>query len=295
MNELKQLQPPMTIDEQIKNLTNIGLIIKDEASAKRFLNEVSYFRFVKAYSLGLKDDQHHYLPNVSFEQLVDLYVFDQSLRSLLFPLIENVEITLRSRTSDYFANKYGALAYEDSSHFTDPRYHEQFLYKIHRIIEHSSSPFVKNFKNNYIDGKIPFYALTELFDFGTLSKFVKNLQTADQKAIAKQYGIDHSLLISWIEIVALIRNICAHHGRLYNREFTKKQTLCREHRALSIVEYGLFAPLLCIKLLMSEPVKWYHFVSQLLELCSKHNYVDLNTMYFPSDWYNILINFMLEN
>ena len=63
MGELKKQQPPMTIDEQVENLKSIGLIVDDEEYAKKILNDISYFRLVKAYSLNLKPkngcyDQH---------------------------------------------------------------------------------------------------------------------------------------------------------------------------------------------------------------------------------------------
>ena len=61
MGELKQHQPPMTIDEQIENLKNIGLIVKDEEYAKRILNDISYFRLIKAYSLNLKTNEWSYV------------------------------------------------------------------------------------------------------------------------------------------------------------------------------------------------------------------------------------------
>lgn len=54
MQELKEHPSPMTVDEQISNLREKGLIIEDEEHARSFLNEVSYFRLIKAYSLGLK-------------------------------------------------------------------------------------------------------------------------------------------------------------------------------------------------------------------------------------------------
>ena len=44
----------MSIDEQINNLKEIGLIIEDESYAKKILNDISYFRLIKAYSLNLK-------------------------------------------------------------------------------------------------------------------------------------------------------------------------------------------------------------------------------------------------
>lgn len=72
MGELKKHQPSMTIEEQIKNLKSIGLIIEDEAYARKILNDISYFRLVKAYSLDLKAKNADYDGSVTFEQIVDL-------------------------------------------------------------------------------------------------------------------------------------------------------------------------------------------------------------------------------
>lgn len=41
MRKLKVHQPPMTIDEQVENLKNNGLIVDDEEYAKRILNDIS--------------------------------------------------------------------------------------------------------------------------------------------------------------------------------------------------------------------------------------------------------------
>ena len=54
MGDMKQHQPPLTIEEQIENLKSIGLVIKDEEYAQRILNDISYFRLIKAYSINLK-------------------------------------------------------------------------------------------------------------------------------------------------------------------------------------------------------------------------------------------------
>jgi abortive infection bacteriophage resistance protein len=83
--DLKAQQPAFTISEQIENLKALGLKISDEEFAASFLNDVSYFRFVKAYSLGLKPTNGCYRQGVSFEQLVELYRFNSNFRNLLFP------------------------------------------------------------------------------------------------------------------------------------------------------------------------------------------------------------------
>lgn len=80
MGELKQHQPPMIIDEQVENLKSIGLIVEDEEYAKRILNDISYFRLIKAYSLNLKPKNGNYVDKVTFEQLVELYLFNANFR-----------------------------------------------------------------------------------------------------------------------------------------------------------------------------------------------------------------------
>lgn len=109
---------PLTVSEQIENLKLLNLQINNEAFAAQFLNHVSYFRFIKAYSLGLKPRNRCHSGSVSFEHLVDLYEFNTEFRHLLFPQIEKIEITLRCRLSNYFCVTYGVLGYQDSRNFS---------------------------------------------------------------------------------------------------------------------------------------------------------------------------------
>lgn len=123
MGELKQHQPPMTIDEQVENLKSIGLIVEDEEYAKRILNDISYFRLIKAYSLNLKPKNGNYVDKVMFEQLVELYLFNANFRQIIFPEIEKIEINVRCRIANYFAEQYGVLGYLEADNFVNPEYH----------------------------------------------------------------------------------------------------------------------------------------------------------------------------
>lgn len=82
MGELKKHQPSMTIDEQISNLKEIGLIFEDEEYARKILNDISYFRLIKAFSLNLKPKNGNYNMRTSFETIVGLYLFNANLRQL---------------------------------------------------------------------------------------------------------------------------------------------------------------------------------------------------------------------
>lgn len=91
----------MTIDEQISNLKEIGLIFEDEEYARKILNDISYFRLIKAFSLNLKPKNGNYNMRTSFETIVGLYLFNANLRQLIFPEIEKIEINVRCRLSNY--------------------------------------------------------------------------------------------------------------------------------------------------------------------------------------------------
>ena len=126
------------------------------------------------------------------------------------------------------------LGYRDAANFADDGYHTDFLDDIAIEIEHNAkAPFVKNFQQNYVDGSMPLYALVELFSFGTLSKFFKNMKNEDKKAVAKTYGVGYTYFESWIESIAFVRNICAHYGRLYNVNLAKSPMLYKEYAEIS--------------------------------------------------------------
>lgn len=110
----------MTVEEQVANLQNLGLIIESEEDARAMLNDVSYFRLIKAFSLGLKPKNGRYNEGVTFNQIVDLYKFNCNFRQILFPVIERIEVNLRCRISNYFSNTYGVLGYEDTNNFQTP-------------------------------------------------------------------------------------------------------------------------------------------------------------------------------
>lgn len=287
--EQKKHQEPLSVEEQIENLKAINLTIEDEDFAKQFLNDVSYFRLIKAYSLGLKPKNGKYYNNVTFEQLVELYRFNTDFRHLLFAQIEKVEINLRCRISNYFSSTYGVLGYMDNRNFADVKYHSMFLTDIQKeVIRNKRAPFIKNFQNNYENGDIPFYALIEVFSFGTLSKFFKNMKNNDKKAIARTYGITYPYLESWIESLAYVRNLCAHYGRLYNAKLTKTPKLFQHDRKYGIVNIRIFGVLVCLKHILSPDRHWNEFVDTMELLFEKYPHVEKSTMGFPENWADIL-------
>lgn len=285
--DLKNQQPPLTIEQQIENLKSLNLVIEDEEYARQILNDISYFRLIKAFGYGLKQRNSTFDGTVTFEHIVELYLFNSNFRQLLSAKIEQIEINLRCRISNYFSCKYGVLGYENADNFDYEDYSETFINEIYSEIDKKgNTPFVKNFQKNYVDGKLPFYALVELFSFGTLSKFYKNMKSADKKDIAKMFGVGYTYLQSWIEHIASVRNICAHYGRLYNIKLSKMPMLYKQYNG--IAGNRVFATLLCFKHLLPNDRHWIEFVDNIELLFEKYPHVQKKYMGFPDDWYDLL-------
>lgn len=279
----------MTIDEQVENLKSIGLIVDDEEYARKILNDISYFRLVKAYSLNLKPKNGCYDKQTTFKEIVDLYLFNANFRQIIFPEIEKVEINVRCRVANFFAEQYGVLGYLQAENFADANYHAQFLKDIKEEIgRNSKAPFVRNFRENYEGGNLPIYALVEVFSFGTLSKFYKNMLNKDKKAIAKSFGVGYTYFESWLESISYVRNICAHYGRIYNAKLSKTPILYKEYTQVGIGNNRIYGVLLCLKHLLKNDVHWNLFVDKIELLFDKYQYVKISTMGFPENWRELL-------
>lgn len=183
------------------------------------------------------------------------------------------------------------MGYTNPQNFINTDYHASFINDLNEEIQRNSkSPFVKNFKNNYADSSLPFYAAIELFSFGMLSKFYKNMKNDDKKIIASNFGVGYTYLESWLESISNIRNICAHYGRLYNFKLIKKPALYKEYSKDNIPNDRIFSIILCLKHLLKSDEHWKTFVITLKALVEAYSdIIDLKLIGFPNNWENILL------
>lgn len=196
---------------------------------------------------------------------------------------------MRCRIANYFAEKYGVLGYLEASNFANSEYHCAFLEDIkEEVRRNSKAPFVRNFRENYEGGELPIYALVEVFSFGTLSKFYKNMRNGDKKAIASLFGVGYTYLESWLESISYVRNICAHYGRLYNAKLSKTPILYKEYTKVGIGNNRIFGVLLCLKHLLINDTHWNLFVDRTGLLFEKYESVNIGTMGFTDNWKELL-------
>lgn len=211
-------KPPLTHARQVVLLETRGLIISDKRKAEQFLSQVNYYRF-SAYCLPFEVTRHQFEPGVQFEQIQQLYEFDRRLRFLIDEALEVIEISFRTALSYFLSHQYDPFVHEDPSKFYSGFDHSTWIAKVHEEIGRSKETFINHYKNTY-DGfpRLPLWMAVEVMSFGALSQLYSCLFRADQIAIAKTTGLHSAVLHSWLHTFTYVRNICAHHSRIWNRE-----------------------------------------------------------------------------
>lgn len=238
-------QRPRTIDEQISLLRAKGMEFTDLTEAKKVLARISYFR-LKYFWTDLIDDSTDgdFMSGTSFDMVMERYNFDHNLRLVLFDAIEIIEVAFRAKIIYHMSRVAGnGLWYLDSSLFENVDRYQDFVLDLKYEFERSTEPFAKKYIENHPDwqgesmeGDNPdAWMIIEVASFGMLSKMYKNLknQLPQKSAIANDFGLYSSREFSnWIEIISLIRNIIAHHSRLWNRSLGKKISNIKRFRNL---------------------------------------------------------------
>jgi len=213
----------LTIQDQISQLQDRGLMITNIGLAEKYLSHISYYR-LQGYWWPLQSDKknHIFKEGSSFEQVISIYNFDSDLRLLLFDVIEKIEISLRTQLIYHMSLEYGPWWFQDTELFRDVPALIKTLESIREQVERSKETFIKEHRKLYKNDLRfpPAWKTLELTSLGGLSRLYGNLKNTIQvkDTIAEEYGaVNHTYLPSWLQSITQIRNICAHHGRLWNK------------------------------------------------------------------------------
>ena len=215
-------KPATSYADQLAILEGRGLIISDRCFALHCLTHHNYYRLsAYRFPLSVQGNPDQFLPGTTFEQLWALYDFDRQLRHLVLEASKRVEISVRSRWAYEVGHSFGPQAYESSSHFCDAVEHTKTLGKLDEELRRSEERFVKHFLDIYGTRRPPIWAACEVMSFGQTSKLYDSLNNPSvRQAIASTYGLDEKALTSFLHHLNIVRNTCAHHARLWNRQFT---------------------------------------------------------------------------
>lgn len=285
-----------TIDEQIEILKSRGLNIPDEALAKDFLIRNNYYR-VSGYSLTLRSHDV-FSKNAEFQNIIDIYNCDHEMRHILLQHIEVIEVSVKSVYAYEFTKRYGSTGYLDSAHFTDEEKYKEIMDKAEKQkdsrLPHEAylKHFVKELKQD-----IPFWAFVDLLTISDISFLYKISEQELQDAVANELGLTihgADILKSFMHSITIIRNLCAHGSRLYNRLFEQKPWLNKRERKLlrinddgSIDNAHLFGFILIIRRLLKAN-EFSSLKATLVNLSHTYSFVNMKHYGFPDNWESVL-------
>ena len=222
----------------------------------------------------------NFIHNTTFENVLNVYLFDKQLRLLCLRALESIEMSVRTNIA-HSLGRISPIAHFDKNNFDqqfiekndktgkEKRIHyEKWLdkYNLQLRIAHKT-PFIKHHTDNYTN--VPIWVGIEVLDFGSISVLYSGLKGAQQRKIAQLYSINKAKTFeSWLKSLNYIRNICAHHGRLWNANIDVIARIDRNISGLSSADNKrLFFYLLMMKHLLNiinPNSMWGDEVRQLL-------------------------------
>jgi abortive infection bacteriophage resistance protein len=281
----------------------------------------------------LNDHNHRFNPNSEFKQIVALYAFDRELRLLVIDAVERVEVATRAMINNVMGPEYqnedvpfsGSHWYMNRAHFNRNYDHNRLIKGLNekqdkersilareaekinnsRSFSEDKKAILINLKqrenycryyvNHYNEPNLPpCWAIIEELTLGDLSHLYKGLlKDTDRKGIAKRFNVPQEIFGSWLHTLTFIRNCCAHHARLWNRELPIAPRLMRDREwqlpsvlANSHIQpakriYSVFLLLAHLMKQVSPDSLW---TDKLVNLIEKHPEVPIKNMGFPDDW-----------
>lgn len=286
---------PLSIDDQIKLLQDRGLIFSDLKSTKSTLSNISYYRLAGYWwSFQIDKVNHKFYDGTSFEDIIELYNFDAQLRQIIFKVIEKNEIGLRTKLIHYLSQEFSPWWFENPSLFKNQVAFENLLNTIKSEVYRSKDEFIKTHFLKYKNDKRlpPSWKALEITSLGTISKLYGNLknQIEAKDKIAKDFGaVNHQYLPSWLQSMTYIRNLCAHHNRLFNKRLVIKPKLHKSPPQLFISripsDHSQIYLHLCLLIYMYSKVSPENNVKkELIDLFKRYPHIKLSDLGFPPKW-----------
>lgn len=233
-------KPALNIESLIERLHERGLEMPDPSRTARYLRHIGYFRlspYLIPFRRQPRTADHLLREGTQFDEVLGLYVFDRQLRLLVMDALERVEVAVRSALTDHMSTTYRAPHwYIDGVHFRNAARHQKLLRMIRQQLEDQLSRSAEHHDEDDVDADVvyrsalehyavtyfepelpPSWLLVEMLTIGQLQNLYGNLaRRQDRATIARSLGLNDPLLGSWLRTYVRVRNICAHHGRLWN-------------------------------------------------------------------------------
>jgi abortive infection bacteriophage resistance protein len=240
-------RPWKSFEEQLALLEARGMVVGDKTRALEYLQRIGYYR-LSAYWYPFRQFQivqnpktkalgsnatNQFVSNTHFLDAVKLYLFDKKLRLMVMDALERIEVALRVDMA-YRLGERNIFAYNDQTEF-HPKFatrkirgkpaFEAWREKYAGLLKRSKEDFVDHYRKNH-GPDLPIWVAIELWDFGAMSQLFAMMKVPDQQTIARKYGVENfRVFSSWLRSLNYLRNLVAHHSRLWNRNVVDQPKL----------------------------------------------------------------------
>jgi abortive infection bacteriophage resistance protein len=296
---MKYDKPALSFEQQTQRLLDRGLIVSNRDELLNCLRSVNYYR-LSAYWLHFKridptTGEERFAPDTRFNDIWRLYTFDHKLRLLIMDSIEHVEVCiLRTRLVERFTLNYGPFGHTNKDNFR-PEYSlldfQRWMQDLNASVGRSKEDFLDWYKSVYTEERyIPLWIAAEVTSFGQLLTLFRNLREKEKKGIAKEFDLYSPVLESWLHTLNFVRNACAHHARLWNRDLPIRPRLPEKrhhpewYNPVTFSNRRIFAVLTLPRYLMdfiTPPQPWH---DQLERLLREYPEIPTRSMGFPENW-----------
>jgi len=299
---MKFTKPALSIQDQLAKLKDRGLTVPNPVEAQHHLQYIGYYR-LSAYALALQDcllPGKPFRTGTTFDELISLYRFDRELRLLVLDAIERIEVALRSVLNNEMSTRHGPHWFMNPGYFSSRFDHPRFIADIEaemRIDTTGQPPaqkhqevFINHYYKKYGDPYLPpSWMVMETLSLSSLSRLYANLDLGTERiAIAAFFGTDEFVLRNWFHVLSHVRNLCAHHDRLWNRQLVIKfRKVSRRHQSFLTTTDRFYAVAVVLYDLLQHVASVAQWHIRLRELIARHPTVPLGAMGFPANWQQV--------
>lgn len=282
-----------TLAQQITRLRvrNFDIPSDNEELVKEFLSNIGYYR-ASGYYLPYYDRKLEMTPQkISYQKIMDTYWFDKEIKSILLYLMASIEVEYKARIADTLCLKYGPYFFYDASYFSDNQLHKKWIRKFEDQFNYqdSNDDLFKSWYKKEYNSKFPLWVAFQLININDLSKFYDLLKTPYKKELRNSLrGNDIDLTRSWLRSMTVVRNICAHNGRLFYRSISTSPKLPKDLKKEKLNIKRPFVIIVVMKRLCTDKKVWDRFLNDLIDIIVKYPEVEIFHYGFPNNWYDIL-------
>lgn len=277
-------KPALSVNELIAFLQSKGLQFRDLAYAEHCLSYIGYYR-LKIYTRAFEDSNKNFSVGTSFEDIIEIYDFDRRLRVLCLSALEKIEIALRAQIINVMGAHGGPHFYYEEKYFQN----KKAVNSLRNLgSKDTRSLPVKHYRAQYDSPHLPpIWCLAEVSTFGDVSHCFADLDLEYRKEISSAFGENETVCVSWIRALSTLRNICAHHDRLWNSDLVvNRPVLAKKYRS-ELATDRVYSRLVIMRVLLGriDHQRGRTWIEDLKSLVAdKPSKVRLQDMGFDQSW-----------